>query len=208
LSAITVSQARQTLRLTDAGQDALIQALIDAAEDWVEQRCGVSIGEIRRTDDLDGGGRRLVAPIGPLRAVVSLVDRDDPGATFVEETDYRISGGALVKLSSAQWGAWTGGQEDSAGRWGTGAGRWRLTYDCGYQLPADAPTTTTGAPGETRHIPLPGAMKAAILSLVRRLYDNRGGAESEAAASWSVDWRALDVSDMAEMLAPYRKGGF
>jgi len=59
--------------------------------------------------------------------------------------------------------------------------------------------------GET--LDIPPAVKAAILQLVRRMYDNRGGVTQESVAGWAVTWLDLVASDIALMLEQFRSVG-
>ncbi len=56
--------------------------------------------------------------------------------------------------------------------------------------------------GETLEIPYP--IQAAIMQMVRRIYDNRGGVQIESTAGWNIVWTTLMASDIARMLDPYR----
>lgn len=59
--------------------------------------------------------------------------------------------------------------------------------------------------GET--IDIPPAVIGAILGLVRRLYDNRGGVRQESVAGWAITWMDLNASDVALLLEQFRNVG-
>ena len=78
---------------------------------------------------------------------------------------------------------------NSQDRWESGSFRYRATWNGGY-LAANVPY----------------GIKSAMMQLVARAYDNRGGKESEGAAGWNVGWKGLMTSDIRALLAPFRKG--
>lgn len=77
--------------------------------------------------------------------------------------------------------------QDADTRWELGRGRWRVYYVGGYG-------------GD---LGIPAGLSLAILTLVRRVYDNRGGRTTENASNWSVSWSELLVGDFARLLTPY-----
>ena len=76
---------------------------------------------------------------------------------------------------------------DDRSRWGDGRARYRVVYTGGYSA-------------------VPDGIVVALLQLVSRAYDNRGGKAGEAAAGWSGNWQELLGGDIAVMLSPYKHG--
>jgi uncharacterized phiE125 gp8 family phage protein len=189
MSAITLTEAKSFLQIVSAADDALIALLVQGAEDWVAAQCGVVIGERSCVDDLDGGGRLLALPGRPALAVLSVLDRADDST--VDPAGYQLRRDALLIAGG--------------GRWPDGVARYRVTYLCGYALAEDATTTTAGA--EYRSRPLPDALKAAVLHLTRRAYDNRGGAGLEIVSGWHVQWDSLADGQVAALVQPWREMG-
>jgi len=56
-------------------------------------------------------------------------------------------------------------------------------------------------------VSVPEQIRAAILQMVRRLYDNRGGVAQEAVAGWAVTWLRLMATDICRLLDPFRTVG-
>lgn len=55
---------------------------------------------------------------------------------------------------------------------------------------------------------VPGGLKHAMLHLVRRAYDNRGGKLTQSAAGFGLTWMGLSESDAMLLLRPYIITGF
>lgn len=58
------------------------------------------------------------------------------------------------------------------------------------------------------HSTVPAGLKLALLQLVRRAYDNRGGKSQQAAQGFGVTWAVLKDSDVWKALRPYVAKGF
>jgi len=212
MSATSLELAKQFLRVGGCSMDALIQAELDGVEEWVQQYCGISLGEGIFTDALDGGTRALWPRNRPLRGFLTIINRDAPDVAVVPGIDYFVVDNRGVKYSGTYgwmyggvgggvYGAWTGRMQAITERWMEGQGRWLVTYQGGFYVPA---LTTAGPDDGGPHYPVPGGLTRAILHLLRRDYDNRGGVKAEAAAGWKVNWADLASSDIFDMLAPYR----
>lgn len=189
MSVITLSEAKSFLQVSSTADDGLIALLVQGAEDWVAAQCGLVIGERTRVDDLDGGGRMLLLPARPALAVTSVVDRADGSA--VDPDDYQLRRDALLLAGG--------------GRWPDGVARYRVTYLCGYATGSESTSTTAGVSYDRQ--PLPEALKAAVLHLTRRAYDNRGDARLEIASGWHTQWDSLADSQVAALLQPWREMG-
>jgi len=190
--AVSLDEVKAYLRIGGSATDSIIRALAADCEEWVQRFCGVQFGETRRTDLLDGGGKNLWLARGPLRQVVSVVDREQPDAAVVADVDYFVVvGDRLLKRPGGMYGAWRSRLDQVAERWASGPERWQVTYDCGYALPDT---------GEATCYPLPAGLKVAVLELTRRAFD-RGGREGEP----RVVWQALAGTDILQLLAPYMR---
>lgn len=55
---------------------------------------------------------------------------------------------------------------------------------------------------------VPDGLKHAMLQLVRRYYDNRGGKQQQAAQGFGVTWMNFSASDAYKLLRPYVATGF
>jgi len=69
-------------------------------------------------------------------------------------------------------------------RWGAGEGRWQVVYTGGY--------------GGT--VPVPAQLKLAVLQLIARAWDARGGLNASTSAGVHLDFAALADSDIMAML--------
>jgi hypothetical protein len=210
--------AKKYLRLgdhSDQYMDELVETLICGAEEWVEKYCSLGFGERIVTDELDGGTKALRPRRRPFRYLINLINRDNPEQPEILGTDYYIVNGDIQRWSlnygvwyggtpGGVWGAWTGRLKDQVERWMEGRGRYLLTYSGGYYTD-ECGSTTTSAPDGYPHWRAPAALKWAVLSLVRRAYDNRGGVASESALGWTVSWKDLQTSDIMETLSPYMR---
>lgn len=203
MSMLDLATAKSYLRIgSSTAMDSLVQAIIDGAEDWVSEFCGVQFGEVLRTDELDGGSKNLYTRRTPIRHVTSVTDVETSQA-YAEDTDYRVQNDRLTLIQGEAYGAWAGRATDQGARWLEGQGRWQVNYLCGY-LVATA-TTTAGPADGYAHYTVPGGLKMAVLEMVRRLYDNRGGVSSESASGWAVNWLTLHESDIVDLLTPYAR---
>ncbi len=52
----------------------------------------------------------------------------------------------------------------------------------------------------------PGGLKMAVLQLISRLFDNRGGKVTQGAAGYGITWDKLMDGDIWTLLAPYERG--
>lgn len=173
MSVIELSFAKSYLRIAGAQQDALIQSLLDGAEDWVERRCGIKLATETVTEDLDGGEIYLFPSHRPVTAVTSVTDlhgNEEQDAVRIadriaRENEYGTPSGSV---------------------WDDGERRYRVVYTAGF--------------GE-----IPYGLRMAILMLVSRAYENRGGAAADGQAGLSVQWAPLNSSDIEQLLRPYKR---
>lgn len=98
--------AKAHLRVLHDDEDPLIEALRDAAIDWVERHCSVSLGV--RTFVWHGSGfcDAVMLPVGPVVDVQS-VDYLDTAGTGVQLVpgDWRLAGNRLMAAPGKSWPA-------------------------------------------------------------------------------------------------------
>lgn len=188
---LDLATAKAWLRVGGAKEDTIIQLLLDAAEDWVAEKCQVvfkSVGAGDFTENLDGGNKSLEPTNLPITAVGTILDRDDDDAEFEEDVEFtkwrifRTSGDDLDSLVLSY-------RDRQSEFWGHGRQRWQVTYTAGY----DSDTC-------------PAGLKQIILDYLFRIYDNRGGKERQAAAGHGRSWQPLSESDILEKMVPYQMG--
>lgn len=117
MSVISLAEAKSYLRVADAGDDTLIQALIDGAEEWVERTCAIYLTQTNVVARVDGGGTALWPPRGPVVSLSEVYDED--ASAVVTATLYHLRGASGII-------------RDGYGRWADGRERYRLTYVAGY----------------------------------------------------------------------------
>ncbi|MCX7805039.1 MAG: phage gp6-like head-tail connector protein [Planctomycetota bacterium] len=175
MAAVTLEEAKAHIGIAHSAQDAVVETMIAGAEDWIARECGICLAETTCEEDLDGGGLFLRPSCVPVTALESVADN-----LGQYETVYA----AIVRGVLLQWA-------DADGRplarpWPDGIGRWRVAYTAGYASP-------------------PAGLRSAILALVYRAYNARGGETGSSAQGANVSWGRLADSDIREMLRPYRR---
>ena len=178
------------LRVQDAENEegtAFIEALTDAALNYVSERTGIAFGERVQTDRLDGGGYALWPLWRPVRAISGITDTDT--STAVLTTDYFLDRDRITHELGA--------------RWGDGAGRFQTVYHCGYEPMASLASTTGGLTVPSYQAP--AGLTFCILHFIRRLYDARGGVTQEQIQGWSVTWDDLGKGEIETLMRPYMR---
>ena len=120
MSVLDLATTKAYLRIDYSDQDAVIQQLIDGAEQWAEEICGVRLAQAARTDDVDGGGFGLWPPAAPVSAVTSVTDIVIDSATPLDAASYRLAANRIIRVNG--W------------RWAAGPGRFRVDYTGGYAI--------------------------------------------------------------------------
>ncbi len=182
---VTLAQVQAYVQDPSDAQAALLEALADSAEDWLSKQLGVALSERVVTDRLEGGGMYLRPLVRPVLQVLSVIDTVDDST--VTATTYEIIAGRRIRLTDGAY-------------WGRGTARFAVNYIAGYSSITNT-TTTTG--GGWAAVAAPEAFVTAVLHLVRRAFDAKGGAVSESAAGWSVAWREFAASDIMAILHPW-----
>ena len=201
MSLIALADAKLELRIgSSTVMDGRIQAIINSAESWIAAQCGLSFGEQTFSEYYTGGRRGIRVDHGPIRHIFSVVNRDTPSTAEVENTDYFAWNNAIEKSGGEYGPFWS---LPSPGAWLDGRGRWLVTYAGGWEVPYNGSTTTAANDDGYPHYQPDPAVQEAVLQLVRRMYDNRGGVSSESASGWSVNWTELESSDIMRLIGPY-----
>ena len=184
MSLTTLSLAKEFCRVDTDDLDVSIQALIDGAESWFEKKFNIGLTEEAISEHVNGGGFRLHVSRNPIIAITSITDEEtglDLTATTYEIRDNSV----IVTIPEA--------------RWDKGIRRWLIAYYGGY----------AGGGGdlydEALEIPVPADIKTALLQLIDRGFENRGGKASEGAAGWSVTWSDFWTSDLAVLCGVRKK---
>jgi len=175
MSAVELTLVKSYLQIAHTAQDEALQALIDAAEEWLAKWLGTPLEATEYTEDLDGGEYTLRTRWQPIIDVAEILDRLDEDA----EMDFTLgAGGAIQRADTA------GSLLNS--RWPEGAGRYRVSYTAGYE-------------------DLPAGVQLGVLMLVSRAYHQRTGETGGSAAGVAVNWSALMASDIVATLKAYRR---
>ncbi len=175
---VSVADMKEFLRVSHDSHDDLIGTLIDGCQSWIESTCGIKLTESRYAGYMDGGGVSLWPEYRPIISIASVTDSE---TDTVESTDnYYLRYNSQVV-------------HDGESRWGDGRGRWLVSYTAGY-----------GGTGDDS-IEVPSGLKVALMHLVRRAYDARGGTKSEGASGWTANWDGLMSGDVGVLLSPYMR---
>lgn len=173
---VSVDDMKKFLRVSHDSDDDLIGTLIDGCQSWIESVCGIKLTESNYAGYMDGGGVSLWPEYRPVISVTSVTDNETGTAQSTDNYYLRYSSQIV---------------HDGESRWSDGRGRWLVSYTAGY-----------GGTGDDS-IDVPNGLKVALMHLVRRAYDARGGPKSESAAGWSVSWEGLVSGDVGVLLSPY-----
>ena len=184
MNLVTLEQVQAYVQDASDAQSALLEALANSAEDWLSGTLGVALSECVVTDRLEGGGEYLRPLTRPVLQVLSITDKVDD--SVLTATTYEVIRGRRIRLTDGTL-------------WGRGTARYSVNYIAGYSTVTG--TTTTG--GAWAAVAAPTAFQTAVLHLVRRAFDAKGGAVSESAAGWAVTWQEFARSDIMAILHPW-----
>ena len=125
MSLISTADAKTFMAVTGSSDDAVIAAMIAAAQDAMEAHVGRHLAAVNRTEYLDGtGGRRLwlAEPAESVASVHEDGNRSWSAATLVDAANYMLDGACLDKLDQI---------------WTSGAKNIRVIYAAGFASPPD-----------------------------------------------------------------------
>ena len=178
----TLSEAKEFLRISTSSQDVVIQVLIDSAEEYVAKAANV----VFKTDTElaaeiiefnDGGEQYIFMNQRPVRSVSSLAPTNDAGNPL-DPTEYALDGSCVRKSNN--------------GDFAFGVNRWTVTYVGGY--------------GDTDPATIyPPAAKLAVLQMVYKGYNNRGGKNSESGQGVSANWGNLIDDEIRALISSFSK---
>lgn len=156
MAAVTLEEARAYLRVDSDDENALISAMIDAAEKHVEQFTGRVL--LTREFELvyDQAGRTIEIPKSPLRAVTKIEVVSEEGVkTEVPASIYDVAiSGTLGRVRLKPGCIWPEHR---------GFASFIITVDAGYGQAADVPQ----------------GLKQAVLAAVAVLFESRGEVDME-----------------------------
>jgi uncharacterized phiE125 gp8 family phage protein len=123
---LPIVDAKAHLRVLHDDEDPLIEALRDAAIDWVERYCSVSLGVRSYVWHGSGLCDAVMLPIGPVVAVQSVNYLDTAGVSAaLVSTDWRLAGNRLMSAPGKSWPATL-----------SGAGAVSVAFTAGFADPA------------------------------------------------------------------------
>lgn len=151
---VSLAQAKRWLEIAheDESHDAMIEALVVAAREWVEAHTGQVLTAREVTQTVHGFGPWLQLHAWPIRSVTT-VAYSVAGATSVgiAADAYYLNGPRPARIRAVSaWPMVTGAEI-------------KVTADAGYENPADVPQT----------------LKLAIQLLVTRWFDTRGDSKDD-----------------------------
>lgn len=172
---VTVAEAKEYLQISHSAQDNVLAIFISAAISALEKMLDIKLDNDAPdyVETLDGGGEFLRPSFKPINSISKIEDLI--GDYTFSGDDYEIVSKRFIRREYA-----------GVVLWPTGTNRIRVTYKAGY-------TEAT----------LPSVLKLCLLSLIQRMYANRGGIASESNQGVSVNWQDLNVSDIQKMAQSY-----
>jgi len=118
MAIVSTATVKKFLQVAHSNDDAFIEILIDAAQEWIEQEADVYFhdGDGAVTERLDGGGLFLWPTRKPLNSVTAITDVD---LTETITEDVRVQDNRILRYADGL-------------KWGAGQMRYQVTYDAGY----------------------------------------------------------------------------
>lgn len=153
---VTLDTMRTYLRVDGRDDDDMIAAVLAAARDYVERRCGrLLCPQIWRMRlDAWPADRRITVPLVPFRSVVAIRVYDAAGIAV----SLRLSDSVMSGNSEPAWIAIANAPEP-----GQAQGGIEIDVEAGYAAASD----------------VPAALTLAIMRVAARLYEQRGDAETK-----------------------------
>ncbi len=132
---LPLADAKAHLRVLNGDEDALIAALRDAAIDWVERYCAISLSARAFTYSGDGFPTRFRLPYAPATDVTAISTFDTSGAAVaLDPADWQFRAGHLYPAIGSSWPTVL-----------NGAGSVTVTFTAGYASAADIPPAILSA---------------------------------------------------------------
>ena len=187
---VTLDEAKGFIRIGTDSVNAVLQAIIDGAEDYVAKFCSTPLTAATFTDVYDGACEYLWLTQCPICSITSVTDLYN--VFDLTSTDYTLIRDRLMYTCGTTNNLW----------WQAGGDRWQVKYIAGYNNGNDvAPEGSIAAPA---------GLKLAILQLIHRVYEARGGVATMSSQGVSRSWNpanSINEGDIADLLEPYKFGG-
>lgn len=178
---VTLDQIEAHVGIQPNSQDAYLQVLLDACEEWIAQYCGVAFSEATVTERLDGGGQSLRPTRLPVVSVTSVTDTLQSD-TLIDATAYRIST-RKSRIMREDLDVWDRGEE-----------RYQAVYVGGY-----------GGNGQSS-IAAPTGLKLCLLEVIGNAYATRRGERHTSSTNQAADFDAFIRGQIGDRLQPYVLG--
>ena len=188
-----VSDALEALRLTDEGETAYVERLIDRASSRIVTYLGRPLAlQTYRALVPAYGNTALRLPRYPIVGVSFVMDGSDTTGTALTATDYRVDAqdGHLNRDLGWAWSKqYRAGELTTDPVPGGEERQWLVEFSAGYRLAAG---TSTGHYNTATGVTLPADIQDACLELVKERYLARtrsGDVQSESVGEASVTYR-------------------
>lgn len=185
---VTLAQAKEHIRISNDAVNDQITLLLNSVEDWVARKCATLFSTAAQVEEHHGDVKNIepfVRPIVSITKVRDLYMQEDMDATYyrltADKRKIQYVGTGCVPIS------WP--DTDAYHR------RYEVTYVGGYNdgdtvKPVDSSTAPVG-------------LRLAVLGLVRRAYEVRGGQVGQSGQGFSVQWDTLADGEIMSWLRPY-----
>ncbi len=184
---VTLSEAKDYIRVTTAGVDTQIQALLDGVEVWIENLLGCRFTVSRFIEHLTPLREVLQPWVYPVISISEIVDLWEDNEV-IPATDYQLMGSDIFYKES--------GKPPSA--WPDGLQRYRVTYLGGY---SNGNTESNPAPEGSQAAP--SGIKLGVLALLARAYTARGGIQSTGGGGSFTSYDDLANGEVMTYLDPF-----
>ena len=175
MSLLPLPTVKEFLQIMHNKEDIVLQIMLDAIEEWVAAQCALKFNTGSTVSNIteDVDGGSL--NLRPdMHPILGVTKILDRDASDVEvDTTFWRNNNTRVWFTDGSI-------------WGIGVERFRMTYTAGY-------TEDT----------LPNGLKLAILQLMHRSYNKRGGVSSDSVAGYGESWDEFFSSDDVKMLRAF-----
>ena len=185
---VTLSEAKQFIRVNADAINDVLQAIIDGAEDYVANVCSTPFTAATFVDVYEGGCESIWLTQCPVCSIVGV--KDMYNIYDLASTDYTLYRNRLIYTGGTTQNLW----------WQAGGDRWQVEYIAGYNNGnVEVPEGSIAAPA---------GLKLAILEVIHRYYEARGGATTISSQGISRSWiGSVSAGDIQTLLEPYIRGG-
>lgn len=170
MAIVTTEQARLYLQISHSVEDSLIPLMIDGAQEFVAATTGLYF------HDGDGSVTEHLdggnESLWPSRLPIQSVTSVTDRESG-EAYEYKATDSRILRKTANL--VWPGGN--------AAAQRWAVVYSAGYDIDS-----------------APVGLRLAVLDLVYRAYNNRGGQSSSSGAGHSMNWASIANSDIMDIL--------